>query len=449
MKRVLQYIDDNADEFVARVQKLCRQPSVAAQGIGMAEAAAMVAEMLRRVDAEVRLVPTSGYPVVFGQIDGPAGGKTLGFYNHYDVQPPEPLELWKSEPFAAEIRDGKLYARGVADNKANFVSRVCAVEAYQAVKGPLPLTVKFIVEGEEEIGSVHLKEFVCNHRDLVMCDGLIWETAYKNLSEQLVISLGLKGILYVELHAHGANTDLHSANAAMVPSPTWRLVWALNTLKGPDDRVLIPGFYDDVRPATPDEMALLEKMPLDEAGQKAALGIDCFVNDLTGLPLKEKYLFQPTCNICGLGAGYTGEGLKTVLPNHAMCKIDFRLVPDQDPFKILDALRAHLDSLGFVDIEVRLIDGDWAQRTDPEAGIVKAVEASARKVYAKPPVIAPTMAGSGPGHTLCGELGIPSAGAGTGYYDSRSHAPNENIRLADFIEGVKHIAVLLDEFAAY
>jgi acetylornithine deacetylase/succinyl-diaminopimelate desuccinylase-like protein len=447
MNQVLQYIDEHADEFIARVQALCRQPSIAAQGVGMQETGAMVAEMLRAVGAEAKLVSTSGYPVVFGQIDGPAGSKTLGFYNHYDVQPPEPLELWESEPFGAEIRDGKLYARGVADNKANFVSRVCAIEAYQAVKGPLPLTVKFIVEGEEEIGSVHLKEFVHANKDLVMCDGLIWETAYKNRSDQVVISLGLKGILYVELHAHGANTDLHSANAAMVPSPTWRLVWALNSLKGPDDRVLIPGFYDDVRPSTPAEMALLAKMPLDEAGQKAALGIDHFVNHLTGLPLKEKYLFEPTCNICGFGAGYTGEGLKTVLPNHAMCKIDFRLVPDQDPFKILDALRAHLDAQGFNDIEIKLHDGDWSQRTDPEAEIVKAVEASARKVYAKPPVVAPTMAGSGPGHTLCGELGIPSAGAGTGYYDSRSHAPNENIRIADFIEGVKHIAVLLDEFA--
>ncbi len=447
MKEILQYIDDHADEFIARVQRLCRQPSIAAQGIGMDETAAIVGDMLRQIGADVRLVPTSGYPVVFGQIDGPAGSKTLGFYNHYDVQPPEPLELWESEPFDAQIRDGKLYARGVADNKANFVSRACAVEAYRAVKGPLPLTVKFIVEGEEEIGSVHLKEFVRDHRSLVMCDGLIWETGYKNHGDQLVVSLGLKGILYVELHAHGANTDLHSANAAMVPGPAWRLVWALNTLKGPDERVLIPGFYDDVRPATPAEMALLQKMPFDEAEQKAALGIDHFVNDLTGLPLKDKYLFQPTCNICGLGAGYTGEGLKTVMPNHAMCKIDFRLVPDQGPFKIFDALRAHLDAQGFADIEVKLLDGDWAQRTDPEAEIVRAVEASARRVYAQPPVIAPTMAGSGPGHTLCGELGIPSAGAGAGYYDSRSHAPNENIRIADFIEGIKHIAVLLDEFA--
>ena len=204
----------------------------------------------------------------------------MGFYNHYDVQPPEPLDLWESEPFGAEIRDGHIYARGMADNKANFVSRVCAIEAYQAIKGPLPLTVKFIVEGEEEIGSVHLKEFVHANKDLVMCDGLIWETAYKNRSDQVVISLGLKGILYIELHAHGANTDLHSANAAIVPNPVWRLIWALNSLKGADERVLIPGFYDDVRPSTPAEMALLEKMPLDEQGQKTALGIDHFVNNV-------------------------------------------------------------------------------------------------------------------------------------------------------------------------
>jgi acetylornithine deacetylase/succinyl-diaminopimelate desuccinylase-like protein len=446
MKKVLQYIDDHAGEFIARVQTLCRQPSIAAQGIGMEETATMVTDMLRQIGADARLVPTSGYPVVFGQIAGPPGSKTLGFYNHYDVQPPEPLELWESDPFAAEIRDGRIYARGVSDNKANFVSRICAVEAYQKVKGALPLTVKFIVEGEEEIGSVNLKEFAHENKDLVACDGLIWESGYKNRSEQLATSLGVKGILYIELYARGANTDAHSAAAAVIPSPVWRLVWALNSLKGPDERVLVPGFYDDVRPPTPAEVELLEKIPLDEENWKTSIGIDDFVLGLTGMPLKEKYLFQPTCNICGFDAGYTGKGLKTVLPNAATCKIDFRLVPNQDPHKILDSLRAYLDSQGFDDIEIKLWDADWADRTDPSDPLVKAVVAAAERVYDKPPVVVPTSAGSGPRYTLCGELGIPSAGAGTGYYDSKNHAPNENIRIADFVEGVKHIAVLLEEF---
>ncbi len=446
MKKVLQYIDDHASEFIARVQTFCRQPSIAAQGIGMEETATMVTDMLRQIGADARLVPTLGYPVVFGQIAGPPGSKTLGFYNHYDVQPPEPLELWESDPFAAEIRDGRIYARGVSDNKANFVSRICAVEAYQKVKGALPLTVKFIVEGEEEIGSVNLKEFAHENKDLVACDGLIWESGYKNRSEQLATSLGVKGILYIELYARGANTDAHSAAAAVIPSPVWRLVWALNSLKGPDERVLVPGFYDDVRPPTPAEVELLEKIPLDEENWKTSIGIDDFVLGLTGMPLKEKYLFQPTCNICGFDAGYTGKGLKTVLPNAATCKIDFRLVPNQDPHKILDSLRAYLDSQGFDDIEIKLWDADWADRTDPSDPLVKAVVAAAERVYDKPPVVVPTSAGSGPRYTLCGELGIPSAGAGTGYYDSKNHAPNENIRIADFVEGVKHIAVLLEEF---
>jgi acetylornithine deacetylase/succinyl-diaminopimelate desuccinylase-like protein len=446
VEKVLQYIDEHADEFIARVQSLCRQPSIAAQRIGMDETAAMVREMLYGMGADARLVPTSGYPVVFGQIVGPRGSKTLGFYNHYDVQPPEPLELWDSDPFAAEIRDGRIYARGVADNKANLVARVCAVEAYQRVKGTLPLTVKFIIEGEEEIGSVNLKEFAHDNKELVACDGLIWESGYKNRSEQLATSLGVKGILYIELLVRGANTDAHSAAAAVIPSPVWRLVWALNRLKGPDERVLIPGFYDDVRPPTPAEVELLERMPVDEENWKTSIGIDDFVLGLTGMSLKEKYLFQPTCNICGFDAGYTGEGLKTVLPNATMCKIDFRLVPDQDPYEILDSLRRYLDGQGFDDIEIKLWDADWAHRTEPNDPLVKAVVAAAERVYDKPPVVVPTSAGSGPRYTLCGELGIPSAGAGTGYYDSKNHAPNENIRLTDFIEGVKHIAVLLEEF---
>ncbi len=446
MHQVLTYIDQHADEFIARVQTLCRQPSIAAQGIGMAEMADKVTQMLRQIGANVQQVPTAGYPVVFGQIAGPPGSKTLGFYNHYDVQPPEPLELWESDPFAAEIRDGRLYARGVADNKANLVARICAIEAYQKAKGVLPLSVKFIVEGEEEIGSVNLKEFAHANKDLLACDGLIWESGYKNRSQQLVITLGLKGILYVELATRGANSDAHSASAAVIPSPVWRLIWALNSLKGPDERVLVPGFYDDVRPPTPAEMALLDKMPMNEQEWKTSIGIDRFVLDLSGPALKEKYLFQPTCNICGLQAGYTGQGLKTVLPNEATCKIDFRLVPDQNPHQILNSLRAYLDAQGFDDISIKVWDADWAYRTDPNDPLVKAVVTAAGRVYDQPPVVAPTMAGSGPAYTLCGELGLPSAGAGTGYYDSQAHAPNENIRLADFIEGIKHIAVLLKEF---
>jgi acetylornithine deacetylase/succinyl-diaminopimelate desuccinylase-like protein len=447
MDRVLQYIDDHADEFIARVQTLCRQPSIAAQGIGMEETASMVADMLRQIGANVRLVPTAGYPVVFGEIASSPRARTLGFYNHYDVQPPEPLDLWDSDPFAAEIRGGHVFARGVADNKANLVSRICAVEAYQKVKGTLPLNVKFIVEGEEEIGSVHLEQFASAHKELIACDGLIWESGYKNRNEQPVSSLGVKGILYIELHARGANTDAHSATAAIIPSPVWRLVWALNSLKGPDEQVLIPGFYDDVRPPTPAEKALLEKMALNEGKWKASIDIDEFILGLTGRQLKEKYLLQPTCNICGFDAGYTGEGLKTVLPNNAMCKIDFRLVPDQDPQKILDNLRAYLDDQGFSDIEIELLGAELPDRTDPNEPLVKALVAAAERVYEQPLAVVPTSAGSGPRHPLCGALGIPCAGAGTGYYDSKNHAPNENIRITDFVEGVKHIAVLLKEFA--
>jgi acetylornithine deacetylase/succinyl-diaminopimelate desuccinylase-like protein len=447
MEEVLRYIDEHVDEYIARVQALCRQPSIAAQNVGMRETAQMVTELLRQIGADARTVPTAGYPVVFGQIDGPPGSKTLGFYNHYDVQPPEPLELWDSDPFGAEIRDGHIYARGVADNKANLVARICAVDAYQQVKGALPLTLKFIVEGEEEIGSVHLKEFAHQNKELIACDGLIWEAGYKNYDEQLTISLGAKGILYIELWAHGANSDVHSANAAVIPSPVWRLVWALGTLKGPGERVLIPGFYDDVRPPTEAEMVLLQELPINEEGWKTRLGIEDFVLGLDGLALKEKYLFQPTCNICGLNAGYTGEGLKTVLPNAAMCKIDFRLVSDQDPNKILESLRQYLDNQGFDDIEIKVFDADWSERTDPGDPLVKAVVAAAERVYNKPPVVSPTMAGSGPRYTLCGEMGIPAAGAGTGYFDSKGHAPNENIRIADFCEGIKHMAVLLEEFA--
>ncbi len=265
------------------------------------------------------------------------------FYNHYDVQPPEPLELWDSPPFAAEIRDGHLYARGVADNKGNLVARLAAVEAWLAVRGELPLNVVFVAEGEEEIGSPNLGPFAEENIPKLRPDGCIWEAGYKDTKDRLEITLGAKGILAVDLRVRTLGRDLHSANAAVFRSPAWRLIWALDSLKGPDERILIPGFYDDVRPPDDRDRALLAAWDFDEAGQLAEFGADQYVLGLSGEALKEKYLFQPTCNVCGFHTGYGGPGVKTVLPAEALAKLDFRLVPDQDPWDILEKLRAHLD----------------------------------------------------------------------------------------------------------
>jgi acetylornithine deacetylase/succinyl-diaminopimelate desuccinylase-like protein len=447
MQDVYDYIDQHTDEYVERLRALCRQPSIAAQNKGMTETADMVAALLGQISGDVRLLPTEGFPVVYGAIPG-RSSKTLSFYDHYDVQPPEPLELWESEPFAAEVRDGRIWARGVADNKGNLVARACAVEAYQQVRGELPLNVKFIVEGEEEIGSPNLPTFAEAHADLLAADGCIWEAGYKDTQGRPEIYLGVKGILYVELRAAGANIDLHSSWATVVPNPIWRLIWALNSLKDREERIIIPGFYDAVREPTPEEIEALERMGFDEEGQRRQLGLERFLGDLTGTPLLTKHIFEPTCNVCGISGGYEGPGSKTVLPNRAMLKIDFRLVPDQDPYQVYAQLRRHLDAQGFQDIEIEVLGPEHPARTPMDDPLVEVVVDTARQVYGVEPVVYPLTPGTGPMYDLCQKLGIPAVSTGVGNAESNNHAPNENVVIADYIQGIKHIALIMESFAA-
>jgi acetylornithine deacetylase/succinyl-diaminopimelate desuccinylase-like protein len=442
------YVNANKERFIAELQDACRQPSVAAQNWGMCEMADKVLARLQKLGAHARLIPIEGgAPVVYGEIG--AGKRTLMIYDHYDVQPPEPLELWESGPWDAAIRDGKLFARGVADNKGNLMCRIHAIEAYIATYGALPLKIKFVVEGEEEIGSIHLPQFVKENRALVEgADGCLWEAGYKDVNERPVISCGVKGIVYVELHAHGATRDVHSASAAIIVNPAWRLVWALATLKDADDNILVDDLMSHVRAPTPAEMDALQTIPYDEEKVKADLGIQSFIRNLSGIELLKKYLYEPTCTICGLYAGYIGEGSKTVLPNHAFAKIDFRLVPNLSPDVVVDLLKKHLARRGFDDIEVKLTEtGEEVARSPLDAAIVRAAIDAATRVYQQPPIVYPTMTGSGPMYPLCQQLGIPAVSAGVGWHDSRSHAPNENIRLADYFEGIEFVRALIDQFA--
>ncbi len=447
MQGIFDHIDQHADAYVERLRALCRQPSIAAQNVGMAEMAEMVQALLCEIGAETQVLPTDGFPVVYGFVPG-RSPKTLSFYDHYDVQPPEPLELWNSDPFAADIRDGRIWARGVADNKGNLVARVCAVEAYQKVRGELPLNVKFIVEGEEEIGSPNLPAFAEAHADLLAADGCIWEAGYKDTQGRPEIFLGVKGILYVELRASGANIDLHSSWATVVPSPIWRLIWVLKSLKDQNERILIPGFYDAVRKPTPEEIQALERMGFDEEGQRRQLGLDRFLGGLTGTPLLVKHLFQPTCNVCGISGGYEGPGSKTVLPNQAFAKLDFRLVPDQDPHQVYDQLRRHLDAQGFDDIEIEVLGPEFPARTRMDDVLVQVVVDTARQVYGVEPVVYPLTAGTGPMYDLCQKFGIPAVSTGVGNAQSNNHAPNENVVIEDFVQGIKHIALIMESYAA-
>jgi len=445
MQDVFQVIEDRKQVYLDWLTQICQQPSVAAQNLGMEETARLVEQMVTGVGATAKQVPTKGFPVVYGEIGG-TGSKTLSFYDHYDVQPPDPLNLWESEPFKPDIRNGTFYARGVADNKGNLIARLAAVDAYLRARGKLPVNVKFIFEGEEEIGSPNVGTFAEQHQDLIKADGCIWEAGYCDGQGRREVYLGLKGILYVELSTKRANVDLHSMWASIVPSGAWHILRALQSLKNDREEILIPGFYDAVLAPTEADLAALEQMPFDEEGRRQQLGLDSFVNGLTGMPLLEKHVFQPTCNIAGLVSGYTGESMKTVLPHEAKAKLDFRLVPDQDPHDLFDRLVKHLRDCGFGDVEVKWMAGEHPARTLIDHPFAQLVIDTMRDVYQHDPVVYPITPGSGPMYALCQKFGIPAVSIGVGNENSRNHAPNENIHLRDFYKGIEHIAVILDRF---
>ncbi|WP_249366795.1 MULTISPECIES: M20/M25/M40 family metallo-hydrolase [Neobacillus] len=442
---IYQYIEDHKEMYLDWLMEICRQPSVAAQNRGTEETVNLVEQYLQRLSFAVENIPTSGNPIVYGELNS-GKDRTLTFYNHYDVQPEDPIELWESPPFSPEIRDGKLFARGTADNKGTLLSRICAIHAYQQVYKELPINIKFIIEGEEEIGSPHLSEFTEKHPDKLTTDGCIWENGFKSTDGRLQITLGCKGMLYVELHAKGANVDLHSAKAAIVTNPAWRLVWALSTLKNEQEEILIDGFYDRIQEMTIEEKELTESIDYKEKEELEQLGLKSYLNNLTGFNLKEKLIFQPTCTICGMESGYTEQGAKTVLPSVAKAKIDFRLVSEQDPDEILQLLRKHLDKHGFEDIEIVRLKGQRAALTKLNDALVQKVVSSAEKFFEKKPQVMRSQAGTGPMYTLCQKFGIPAVGFGVGHAGSHNHAPNENIYIDDFIEGIKFAALVIHEF---
>ncbi|HLF27371.1 MAG TPA: M20/M25/M40 family metallo-hydrolase [Anaerolineae bacterium] len=441
------FITDHLDEWIAELTTLCAQPSISAQGIGIQECAELVAEMLRRRGFRAEIMPTAGHPVVYAEAQG-RSNKTLLFYNHYDVQPPEPLELWDSPPFQATLRDGALYARGVSDDKGHIECRLAAIDALKAASGELPCTIKFVIEGEEEISSVSLPAFVAANKDKLAADACIWEFGGVNEDGIPMQSVGMRGICYVELRVKTATLDAHSGlGGSIFPNAAWRLVWALNTLKGPDERIRIPGFYDNVLPPTARDLELLDALPDESQDYLKRYGLKGFLKGMTGgLELKREEVFVPTCTICGLTSGYQGPGPKTVLPAEARAKVDFRLVPNQTPEEVLAKLRAHLDAEGFGDIEVVLIGSEAPGRVDPDHPFVKLVVEAARGIYEREMLIVPMVGGSGPNHAFIEHLKVPIATAGVSYPGARVHAPNENMRLEHFVNGTRHTARIIQMF---
>jgi acetylornithine deacetylase/succinyl-diaminopimelate desuccinylase-like protein len=435
------YLETHTDEPQALLEQLCRQPSVAAQNLGIAAMADLVEKLLSDTGFSTQcLTVEDAPPVIYGELRG-HGPYTLLLYNHYDVQPAEPFELWESPPFEPTVRDGKLYARGVCDNKGEIAARLAAIRALRATYGELPITLRWVIEGEEEIGSPHFAAVAEQYAPLLQADSCLWEGSGFDEDGRPELNLGTKGLLYVQLDVQGTKIDVHSGQATILPSAIWRLVQALATLRTPEGHVRIPGFYEAVKAPTQAELQALANKTNSEEQKKQMYGIDQFVDGLTGLALRERASFSPTCNIAGLLSGYTGEGMKTVLPARAMAKIDFRLVPDQDPEDILAKLKAHLHEQGYDDIQVTVFASSEPVATPLDDPFVQKIATIAETFAGKPASITPIVGGTLP---LLGGLrryvGLPSlcAPGNVSYWGSAAHAPNENIRLTDLQRAVRY-----------
>lgn len=443
-------VDKQSPTAVATLQQYCQQPSIAAQQIGIEETVGMVVSMIENAGGKATVLDDcGGNPVIYAEFTASVNGnpkKTLLFYNHYDVQPPEPLDEWTYPPFGAEVHDGKIYARGAADNKGDLTVRLQAITILEE-NGGLPCNIKFLIEGEEEIGSPSLHAYLEKYAHLFKADACIWEFGGKNAEGQPQMVAGIKGMCYLQLWCHGADVDLHSSNGAIVDNAAWRLIQALASMKSVDNRILVDGFYDDVAPLTPELIKMAEDQPFNRAQMTEQVGLRRPL--ICGEENPNMHLwYAPTMTVCGLESGYTGAGSKTVLPRRAQAKLDCRLVPNQDPVDILDKVRKHLDNHGFQDVEVSQVNGERAYRSDMSDPFVDMVVDTAKQAYGQQPVLAPNSAGTGPMYPFGEFLGLdlPIVSTGCGWWNSRAHAPDESIRIEDFRQAMLHMVLLMRRF---
>lgn len=447
MKEVFEYIDQHYNDYIDELFGFLRCKGISAQNDGIEETAEYLAEMMRKSGIQnVQIFPTERHPVVYGEVITDPSLPTELVYGHYDVQPPEPFELWETPPFEPTIRNGRIYARGSSDDRGQLFTQIKGVEAYLKVKKQLPINVKFLFEGEEEIGSVHLDKFVKDHKELLKCNATVCSDGHMHESKTPIVRLGHKGMLCFSIILHGANRDTHSQRAGSLPNPIWRMAHLLSTMHNADDAVVtIDGFYDSVREPTEKEIEACHKVPFDEKGLEENYGVKLLMNRKTS-NYYYNLMFEPTCNIQGIYGGYTGEGSKTVLPNKAVAKFDIRLVPDMEPDEIIAKIRKHLDTHGFEDAEIIVGDGYYPGRVPITNPYVNVYAKAVAEGFGTEPYIYPGSGGCAPHSIFERNLGVPYISVPLAYGDQNNHAPNENLGLDAFIKGIKTAASLVEHF---
>ena len=444
----LKYVDSHMDDLISDLQNLIRQPSVSAKNEGIEECASLVQKLLQKagVKSEILRLKKGIAPIVYGEIKSKQNPtKTLMFYNHYDVQPAEPFDLWDDPPFSGTRKGNKIFGRGATDDKGELITRIKAVESYLKSSDDVPCNIKFVIEGEEETGSAHIEEYLKKHKQKFSCDGVIWEFGYVDSKNRPIIGLGMKGLLFVELSIRESIRDAHSSLAVLIKNPAWRLIEAINTLRDSNGKILVKDWYKEVTPLSKNDLKIIRNEPFDEQVFKKEFGVKSFVGNKKGLDAKKALVGDATCNIAGFVSGYTGDGAKTVLPGESLVKIDFRLVPKMDPKKQILRLKNHLKSKGFSDVKIKVFHGEAAARTNSSHPFVAQVKDAADKSFGES-ILNVSNAGTGPMHSFADVLKAPCISIGSTYMFSRIHSPNEFARVDLLQKTTKCMCLIMKNF---
>jgi len=453
MDNVIDLINVNRDRYLDELKAFLAIPSISAlpqHAADVRRCADWCGDEMRRIGLQnVRLIDTPGNPVVYGDWLGTPGAPTILFYGHYDVQPVDPLELWESPPFEATIRDGEIYARGSADDKGQVFMHFKAIEAHLKQNGKLPVNMKIILEGEEEVGSVNLDNFIRDHKSDLGADVVVISDSPMFARGVPSICYGLRGLVYFQIDLRGSSTDLHSGSfGGAVANPAFVLSQMLAQMKDRGGHIKIPGFYDDVVPLQDEERKAWASLPFNEKKFKKDFGLPKVTGE-TGYTTLERTWARPTFEINGLLSGFTGEGAKTVLPAVAMAKVSMRLVPNQSPDKIAELFEAHVKDIapGTVELKITRMHGGKPWMTSYDNPFVQAAGRAIEKGFGRKPVFTREGGSIPVVSTFQEELGLPSVLFGVGLPDENAHAPNEKLDVANFHGGIISSAILYDEIA--
>jgi len=448
-KKTLSFVDKHRNELLNDLQTLIKQPSISAKNEGIEECSILVSKMLKKagVSSEILRLNKNAAPLVFGEVKSKSNpSKTLLFYNHYDVQPVEPIEEWEYPPFSGKIIGNKIFGRGASDDKGELITRIKAVESYLQEYNDVPCNIKFCIEGEEENGSENIEKYLKKFKKKFSCDGVIWEFGYIDTKNRPIVGLGMKGLLYVELSVKESIRDAHSSFATIIKNPAWRLIDALKTLRDSNGKILIDGWNDNIIPLSQNDLKIIRKEPFDANDFKKEYGIKKFVGDKNAFEAKKALVAGPTCNIAGIESGYTGDGAKTVLPSTAKVKIDFRLVPNMDPKKQIKLLKLHLKRTGFDDVSIKILNAEAAARTSTDEKIVDVVCDSAKKIFGDY-ILNISNAGTGPMHAFVDVLHAPCVSIGSSFIFCRMHSPNEFAKIDLLNKTTKCLCLLIENFS--